>query len=193
MDIVAETLSAGVLRTSDVRVKGQKILDWFESKLSASVSFAGVFASLADAPKKNGAVVIVGSKDYIYQESADKWQEFGDEGQIGSILQAIEQIENSLSGLDALSCLDGLSNYISAETDPVFRSLSGTFLTAHQSLSGYATQEWVNGKGYLTSYTIPSTYKTYANTLTALSGNGYATQKMLQDALGNVEQAINSL
>ena len=40
------------------------------------------------------------------------------------------------------------------------------FLTAHQSLQGYATEQWVEGKGYLTSVNIPesanwnSTYNT---------------------------------
>lgn len=80
MDIVAESLSAGILKTRNVTVNGQEIIDWFESKLSTSVSFVGVFEDLDDAPKKNGAVVIVGSKDYIYSSAKDEWQEFGDEG-----------------------------------------------------------------------------------------------------------------
>jgi hypothetical protein len=100
MDIVAESLSAGVLKTKNVTVNGQRIIDWFESKLSAAVSFVGVFNDINDAPKKNGAVAIVGSKDYIYSEAAGKWQEFGDEGQIGAISQAV----------DAISC--GLSDYV---------------------------------------------------------------------------------
>lgn len=34
----------------------------------------------------------------------------------------------------------------------------GTVITAHQDLSGYATQSWVEGKGYITSAAIPTTY-----------------------------------
>ena len=37
-----------------------------------------------------------------------------------------------------------------------------------------ASKEWVEGQGYLSS--IPNTYKTYADTVSSLSGDGYATQ-----------------
>ena len=131
MDIVAESLSAGTLKAKEVTVGGKRIIDWFESKLSASVTFVGVFDRISDAPKKNGAVAIVGNKDYIYLESDDEWQEFGDEGQIGAITQAIEQIQDSLSVLDALSGLSSLDDFITEETDPVFREMSASFLTSH--------------------------------------------------------------
>lgn len=35
-----------------------------------------------------------------------------------------------------------------------------------------ASKEWVEGQGYLTS--IPNTYKTYSDTISSLSGDGYA-------------------
>ena len=47
------------------------------------MSFVGVFSNLDDAPKKHGAVAIVGSKDYVYSDPPGEWKEFGDEGQIG--------------------------------------------------------------------------------------------------------------
>ena len=37
-----------------------------------------------------------------------------------------------------------------------------------------ASKEWVEGQGYLSS--IPNTYKIYSDTVSALSGDGYATQ-----------------
>lgn len=83
MDIVAESLSANILKARNVTVRGQDVLKWFESKLSASVSFVGVFDDLSAVPVRNGAVAIVGSKDYIYSSTTSAWQEFGDEGQIG--------------------------------------------------------------------------------------------------------------
>ena len=85
MDIVAENLSANTLKARNVTVGGKDMLKWFESKLSASVSFAGVFDDLSAAPARNGAVAIVGSKDYIYSSTASAWQEFGDEGQLGAL------------------------------------------------------------------------------------------------------------
>ena len=39
--------------------------------------------------------------------------------------------------MSAVSQLSNDVGYISAESDPVFRTLSSSFLTAHQSLSGY--------------------------------------------------------
>ena len=89
MDIVAESLSANILKARNVTVRGQDVLKWFESKLSASVSFVGVFDDLSAAPVRNGAVAIVGSKDYIYSSTTSAWHEFGDEGQIGALTQAV--------------------------------------------------------------------------------------------------------
>ena len=108
MDIVANSLSAGKLKTGDVTVGGKDIFEWFQSKLSVAVSFIGVFDDLSAAPMKNGAIAIVGSKDYIYSENAGKWQEFGDEGRIGTIQEAVEAISCDLSDY-VLS--DDLSGY----------------------------------------------------------------------------------
>lgn len=144
MDIVAKSLSADTLRTQNVTVRGQDVLEWFESKLSSGlssgVSFLDVFDDLSAAPKMNGAIAIVGSKDYIYSERAGEWQEFGDEGQIGALTQAVQALTDSLSGYQPSG------DYISTETDPVFRSLSSTFLTAHQSLSGIMSFEAASGQ-----------------------------------------------
>lgn len=49
-------------------------------------------------------------------------------------------------------------NYLSATDSAKFYPMTGNpsgFLTAHQSLQGYATEQWVEGKGYLTSVDIP--------------------------------------
>jgi len=133
MDIVAESLSANLLRAQNVTVRGQDVLAWFESKLSSSVSFAGVFRSLDDAPRKHGAVAIVGSRDYVYSDPPGEWKEFGDEGQIGVLTQAVQALSDELScyvkkdEIPSVSAVSQLSNdvgYLSAETDPVFQMLS---------------------------------------------------------------------
>lgn len=49
-------------------------------------------------------------------------------------------------------------NYLSATDSAKFYPMEGNpsgFLTAHQSLQGYATEQWVEGKGYLTAVDIP--------------------------------------
>lgn len=43
-----------------------------------------------------------------------------------------------------------------------FSNVSGTFLTAHQSLDGYATEDWVNSQGYLTAHQSLEGYATTA-------------------------------
>ena len=48
-----------------------------------------------------------------------------------------------------------------------FSDVSGTFLTAHQSLAGYATENWVTSQGYLTAETD------WSDTITAASANAY--------------------
>ena len=114
MDIVAESLSADTLRAHNVTVRGQDVLAWFESKLSSSVSFVGVFDDLSSAPARNGAVAIVGSKDYIYSSTTSAWQEFGDEGQIGALTQAVQALSDELSGYATSSDLDALAAKVGA-------------------------------------------------------------------------------
>ena len=114
MDIVAERLSADTLRAHNVTVRGQDVLAWFESKLSSSVSFVGVFDDLSSAPVRNGAVAIVGSKDYIYSSTTSAWQEFGDEGQIGALTQAVQALSDELSGYATSSDLDALAAKVDA-------------------------------------------------------------------------------
>ena len=114
MDIVAERLSADTLRARNVTVRGQDVLAWFESKLSSSVSFVGVFDDLSSAPARNGAVTIVGSKDYIYSSTTSAWQEFGDEGQIGALTQAVQALSDELSGYATSSDLDALAAKVGA-------------------------------------------------------------------------------
>lgn len=106
MDIVAESLSANILKARNVTVRGQDVLKWFESKLSASVSFVGVFDDLSAAPARNGAVAIVGSKDYIYSSTTSAWQEFGDEGQIGVLTQAVAALSGDISSCVTSSDVD---------------------------------------------------------------------------------------
>ena len=54
---------------------------------------------------------------------------------------------------------DAISSLNSSKLDVnVYSSQSATFLTAHQSLEGYATEQWVENKGYLTA--VPDNYAT---------------------------------
>ena len=61
-----------------------------------------------------------------------------------------------------------LSGQIDTKLDSaIYAEDSGKFLTAHQSLAGYATENWVTSKGYLTAETD------WSDTITAASANAY--------------------
>ena len=62
-----------------------------------------------------------------------------------------------------------ISSLNSAKLDvDVYSSQSANFLTAHQSLEGYATEQWVENKGYLTA--VPDNYATTGD-LQTVSGD----------------------
>lgn len=72
----------------------------------------------------------------------------------------------STAGLATTAQLDEkLDKVDSANFYPMTGNPSG-FLTAHQSLQGYATEQWVEGKGYLTSVNIPESATWNATTQT---------------------------
>ena len=77
MDIVAESLSAKILKSREVLVNGQDIMDYIRSKLSTAVEFSGVYDSLEEANAAganfNGSIVIVGSTEYIWSDKDDNW------------------------------------------------------------------------------------------------------------------------
>lgn len=88
MDIIAESLSAKTLKSKNVLINGEDIVKYFESKLSAGVTFVGVYDHLSNALSVNGGIVIINTKEYIYSsiEGHKGWHEIGDEGLIGSIV-----------------------------------------------------------------------------------------------------------
>lgn len=134
MDIVAESLSAKILKSREVLVNGQDIMDYIRSKLSTAVEFSGVYDDIDNIPLSaqfNGSIVIVDSKEYIYSDKSEPnhWQEIGDE-------TAVRQLATDLAA-------------VSGEVSAIFDDIS-----------------------YIKS--ISANYKTYADTTTQLSSDGYA-------------------
>lgn len=41
------------------------------------------------------------------------------------------------------------------EVNTTYQTNSGKYITAHQSLEGYATEDWVTGQGYITGVSVP--------------------------------------
>ena len=73
-----------------------------------------------------------------------------------------EQINDALQYVSAHAVGDvEVNNYVhnnSATIDEVnsaYKANSASYITAHQSLEGYATESWVNAQGYLTGVNIP--------------------------------------
>jgi hypothetical protein len=89
MDIVAESLSAKILKSREVLVNGKDIMDYIRSKLSTAVEFNGVYNSLKEAEAAganfNGSIVIVGSMEYIWYDKDNTWHEIGDETAVGKL------------------------------------------------------------------------------------------------------------
>lgn len=55
----------------------------------------------------------------------------------------------TVSGMSAYATTGAVNNKLDTTA---FSDVSGTFLTAHQSLDGYATTAWVDSQGYLTAH-----------------------------------------
>lgn len=65
-----------------------------------------------------------------------------------------------------------LQSGLSSKLDSTaFSTVSGNFLTAHQSLEGYATEQWVEDKGYITGVDIPESATWNATTETVSSNS----------------------
>ena len=80
-----------------------------------------------------------------------------------------------------------LSGEIDKKLDKaIYEADSGKFLTAHQSLEGYATQEWVSGQGYITGVDLSNYY-----TKNETSGAEELANAFANIPLGDVE--VNEL
>ncbi len=79
--------------------------------------------------------------------------------------------------------LDNIYYISGPDIDALFELLSDfTAIVDGRTIIGYvdtlATENWVEGKNYLSA--IPNTYKTYNDTLSSLSSDGYATQNWVE-------------
>lgn len=54
-----------------------------------------------------------------------------------------------------------------------------------------ATDSWVTEQNYLTS--IPSTYKTYSETVSSLSSDGYATETYVDSIVGDINTVLDAI
>lgn len=88
-----------------------------------------------------------------------------------------EQINDALQYVSAHAVGDvEVNNYVhnnSATIDKVnsaYQANSALYITAHQSLDGYATEDWVNAQGYLTGVNIPES-ATWNETSNVVSSN----------------------
>jgi len=77
------------------------------------------------------------------------------------------QIDNKLNSSDFTAWQDGqystdlqtIEGQINNKLDTSsFSDVSGSFLTAHQSLDGYATEDWVTAQGYITGVDLSNYY-----------------------------------
>ena len=88
-----------------------------------------------------------------------------------------EQISDAIQYVSAHAVGDvEVNNYVhnnSATIDEVtsaYKANSASYITAHQSLEGYATEDWVESKGYITGVNIPES-ATWNETSNVVSSN----------------------
>ena len=88
-----------------------------------------------------------------------------------------EQISDAIQYVSAHAVGDvEVNNYVhnnSATIDEVnsaYKANSASYITAHQSLEGYATEDWVESKGYITGVNIPES-ATWNETSNVVSNN----------------------
>lgn len=94
-----------------------------------------------------------------------------------------EQINDALQYVSAHAVGDvEVNNYVhnnSATIDEVnsaYKANSALYITAHQSLDGYATEDWVNAQGYITGVNIPES-ATWNDTSNVVSSNSASWSK----------------
>jgi len=75
----------------------------------------------------------------------------------------------------------------------VYQSNSASYLTAHQSLDGYATQDWVTAQGYLTGVSIPesATWQDVSTTVQTNSAD-WASHQDLSYISAQVDNKLDS-
>ena len=115
---------------------------------SGGVSAYGVGTSSSSGGGLNGSVK-------SYSDSLKLTSESLSEIASAYSIKALDSRISSLEGGSATSIsVSGSGNAVTSVTKngTVISVVKGsTFLTSHQSLAGYATQDWVNAKGYITS------------------------------------------
>lgn len=71
------------------------------------------------------------------------------------------------------------------------------YLTSHQSLDGYATEQWVGQQGYLTEHQDISGKENTSNKVTSLSSSSTDTQypsaKCVYDIVGDIQTALTAI
>ena len=163
--------SAGENISIDGNVINSK--DWTNDIANASANAYN--QATAQIPEPFDPTYLSGEIDNKLNSTAfTSWQN----GQYSTDLQTIEgQISNKL---DKSAFSDVSASFLTAinipesatwnEVSQAYEQASGTYLTAHQSLDGYATEQWVKGQGYLTGVSIPES-ASWNETTTVVQSN----------------------
>jgi len=182
-----QTIPEGVMSESGLGFENNKITGYNGSAFSAGNEYeAGSYISInnntisvVDLPTSADVQNIVDvatsglmpSGDYLTKESADTLY-----APTGNYLTGLPEdlvYSADITGLATTAQLDEkLDKSDSGNFYPMTGNPSG-FLTAHQSLEGYATEQWVEDKGYLTAVDIPESAVWNATTQT-VSANSAA-------------------
>ena len=145
-----QTIPEGVMSESGLGFENDKITGYNGSAFSAGNEYeAGSYVDIT-----NNTISVTGLQpegDYAYNSALSSKLD------VTALPQDLVH-NGDLTAYQPAGNYQTAGNYLSATDSANFYPMEGNpsgFLTAHQSLQGYATEQWVEGKGYLTAVDIP--------------------------------------
>lgn len=144
------TVPEGTMTESGLGFENNKITGYNGSAFSAGTEYAaGSYVNITD-----NTISVTGLQpegDYAYNSALSSKLD------VTALPQDLVH-SGDLTSYQPAGDYQTAGNYLSATDSGNFYPMEGNpsgFLTAHQSLQGYATEQWVEGKGYLTGVDIP--------------------------------------
>ena len=146
-----QTIPEGVMSESGLGFENNKITGYNGSAFSAGNEYeAGSYIDIT-----GNTISVTGLQpagDYAYNSALSSKLDVTATGQF------LTGLPEDLMYSGDMTAYQPTGNYLSAADSGKFYPMTGNpsgFLTAHQSLAGYATEQWVENKGYITGVDIP--------------------------------------
>lgn len=151
------TVPEGTMNESALGFENNKITGYNGSAFSAGNEYeAGSYIDITD-----NTISVTGLQpagDYAYNSALSSKLDVTATGQFLTGLPDDLMHSGDMTAYQPVGDYQTAGDYLSASDSGKFYPMEGNpsgFLTAHQSLQGYATEQWVENKGYITGVDIP--------------------------------------